>query len=136
MSTTKVGAEFKSILTRVTIGDVVLEKDGKSLQVECIPLGLGVLYLRRYRNLNNYNITPKQAISIIADCFEKNSEFQDVLKEKGVFGNFQELQGIIISINNIPVLVTRYNHDADVLYNEWKCQLDMEEAEWRETLTK
>lgn len=131
MKTTKVGVEFVSSFTRKLLGDIVLENDEASLQAEYLAHDSGILFLRSFRN---DNLTPKQAIELIAGCFEEGCNLQEILQDENVFEDYEKLEGIVMSVNNIPVLVTHYNHDSEKLYEEWDRQLRAEEKAWRESL--
>lgn len=130
MKVTKVGVDFASSFTRRLVGDIVLENEEAYLQAEYLAYDNGILFLKGFKS----NGTPKQVIELMAGCFEEGCDLQEIFKDERVFEEPEELEGVVMSVNNIPVMSTRYNHDSEKLYEEWDRQLRAEEKAWRETL--
>ena len=130
MKVTKVGLSFFSALTRQLFGDIILENEDVFLQAEYLAHDDGILFLKGLES----NGTPKQVIELMAGCFEEGCNLEEILEDESVFEGPEELKGVVMSVNNIPVMATRYNHDSEKLYEEWDRQLKAEEKTWRETL--
>ena len=130
MKVTKVGVEFVSSFTRQLLGDISLENEEVFLQAEYLAHDNGILFLKGLES----NGTPKQVIELMAGCFEEDSDMEKLLKEEGIIKEHEHLEGIVMSVNNIPVLATHYSHDPEELYKSWDTQLRAEEMEWRSTL--
>ncbi len=130
MKVTKVGVEFVSSFTRQLLGDISLENEEVFLQAEYLAHDNGILFLKGLES----NGTPKQVIELMAGCFEEDSDMEKLLKEEGIIKEHEHLEGIVMSVNNIPVLATHYSHDLEELYKIWDTQLRAEEMEWRSTL--
>ena len=130
MKVTKVGLRFFSALTRQLFGDIIFENEDVFLQAEYLAHDDGILFLKGFES----NGTPKQVIELMAGCFEEGCNLEEILEDESVFEGPEELKGVVMSVNNIPVMATRYNHDSEKLYEEWDRQLKAEEKTWRETL--
>ena len=123
MSVTEIAGRFDILRTRKVVGDIVFEKDGISVITEYVAHNEGLLVVKSYRN---YNITPKQIIEVLAGCFEDGCELQEVLRVSSIFEEKESLEGIIISIKNIPVLVSRKSHNVEEIYKNWSKSLQVE----------
>lgn len=121
MSVTEIAGRFDILKTKKVVGDIVFEKDGISVMTEYVAHDAGLLFVRGYRN---YNITPKQIIEVLAGCFEKDCELQEILIVSSIFEEGEELEGIVISIKNIPVLISRKSHNAEEIYENWNRSLN------------
>ena len=130
MEATKVGVEFVSSFTRQLLGDIGLENEDVFLQAEYLAHDKGIIFLKGVES----NGTPKQIIELMAGCFEEASDMEKILKEEGVIEEHEHLEGIVMSVNNIPVLATHYSHNPEELYKSWDAQLRAEEMEWRSSL--
>lgn len=120
MSVTEIAGRFDILRTRKVVGDIVFEKDGISVMTEYVAHNEGLLVVKSYRN---YNITPKQIIEVLAGCFEDGCELQEVLRVSSIFEEEESLEGIVISIKNIPVLVSRKSHNVEEIYKNWSKSL-------------
>ena len=116
MSVTEIAGRFDILKARKVVGDIVFEKDGISVMAEYVAHNEGLLFVRSYRN---YNITPKQIIEVLAGCFEDGCELQEVLRVSSIFEEDENLEGIVITIKNIPVLISRKYHNAEEIYKNW-----------------
>ena len=117
MKVTKVGVDFVSSFTRQLLGDIVIENEEVFLQAEYLAYDSGILFLKAYES----NGTPEQVIELMAGCFEEGCNLQELLKDEGIFEELEELKGIVMSVNSIPVMITHYNYsDATKLYKEWR----------------
>lgn len=117
MKVTKVGVDFVESFTGKLLGDIVLENEEVSLKAEYLAHDRGILFLKAYES----NGTPEQVIELMAGCFKKGCNLQNLLKEEGVFEELEELEGIVMRVNSIPVMITHYNYsDATKLYKEWR----------------
>lgn len=121
MSVTEIAGRFDILKTKKVVGDIVFEKDGISVMTEYVAHNEGLLFVRGYRN---YNITPKQIIEVLAGCFEDGCELQEVLRVSNIFEEDEKLEGIVISIDNIPVLVSRKSHNTGEIYKNWSKSLN------------
>ena len=63
----------------------------------------------------DYKANYEQQVSLLAGCFEKDSNIEEVLKENEVLKPWEKLYGILTIIGNIPILVTRYENDVETI---------------------
>lgn len=98
-------------------------QDGRvSFKAECVMYHVGVLFLEGY----DYKATYKQQIEFLAGCFEQDSNIEEVLRNMFIMKPWQKLYGILIPMGNIPILVSRYNNDPEIIYQELERQIKLE----------
>lgn len=125
MKKTQVAADFVSSITRVTLGNVILENEDTKMETEYLGCDAGILLLKDL-SLND----PYQIINLLCGCFNGNDcELEEVLKEENVFDFSQTLEGISMNVCGVQITVTRYDCDADEVYDRW-CSLKELKDTW------
>ena len=59
----------------------------------------------------------KEIIELLCGCFEEGSNFDEEIKN--LIGE-NVVQAICIKLNEIPVMISRFQHNPDVVFNTWK----------------
>lgn len=98
-----------------------------SFKAEHITYASGILFLDGY----DYNARFDQQIELLAGCFEDDSNIEEELKKANILCPWETLQGIVMAFGPIPVLVSRYNHDPEVLCKELERQMRLESHDRR-----
>ena len=93
-----------------------------SFKAERITYASGILFLDGY----DYKAKFNQQIELLAGCFEEDSNIEKELKEANILSPWETLQGIVMAIGPIPVLVSKYNHDPEVLGKELERQMRLD----------
>lgn len=93
-----------------------------SFKAECIMYHAGVLFLEGY----DYRATYRQQIEFLSGCFEQGSNIEEMLRKMLVMKPWQRLYGILMPMGNIPILVSRYNNDPEIIYQELERQIKLE----------
>ena len=119
----KIAAELNSCFRRRLSGNIAFEGQGALLETEYICCNSGILFLKVFED----GITPREVIEILSRCFNNSSELESILKGKNAIEPWEELEGIAVSVKNIPVLITRYSHNSQKIYNEWDRQMKIKE---------
>ena len=90
---------------------LAFKEERRSFSTEVILYYRGILLVDGYDYKANY----EQQVSLLAGCFEKDSNIEEVLKENEVLKPWEKLYGILTIIGNIPILVTRYENDVETI---------------------
>lgn len=98
-----------------------------SFKAEHITYASGILFLDGY----DYNARFDQQIELLVGCFEDDSNIEEELKKANILCPWETLQGIVMAFGPIPVLVSRYNHDPEVLCKELERQMRLESHDRR-----
>ena len=115
MQKTQIATDFVSSLTRKTFGNIILESAEAKMETEYLNYDNGFLILR---DLSSN--APYQIIKLLSGCFKQNDcELEEVLKEENVLESSDTLEGIIMVVCGVPVVVSRYDYDADEIYDRW-----------------
>ncbi len=97
-------------------------KEGRvSFKTEIIIYRSGILFLDGY----DYLAKCDQQIELLAGCFEQGSNIEEVLRTANILKSWERLYGILMSIGNIPVLVSRYDNDPETIYQELQRQVNL-----------
>ena len=81
-----------------------------------------MLFLEGY----DYKAKYRRQIELLASCFEEGSAFDEVLRDAGYIKPWEKIHGILIPMGNIPVLVSRYNHNVDEIMKDLEEQIRKE----------
>ena len=92
---------------------LAFQEERKSFNTEIILYYGGVLFLCGY----DYKVNYEQEVTLLVGCFEQGSNIEEVLKEHNVLKPWEKLYGILTTIGNIPILVTRYDNDVENIMN-------------------
>lgn len=103
------------------------QNGGISFKAERITYASGILFLDGY----DYKARFDQQIELLAGCFEDDSNIEEELKKANILCPWETLQGIVMAFGPIPVLVSRYNHDPEVLCKELERQMRLESHDRR-----
>lgn len=97
---------------------VTLVNQGLKLTTEFRTYECGIVIFQGY---DPSTLKPEQIFRIFAGCFEKGSNFEKALQDKYLIDGYERITGIVISIQNIPVLITKYS-DLDEICEKWHSQ--------------
>lgn len=101
---------------------LLFQSEKLSFKAEIILCHSGVLCLEGY----DYKVKFNQQIELLAGCFEAGSNLEEVLRNNSYLKHWERLYAILMPIGNIPVFLSRYNHDPKQLLQELKRQLTLE----------
>ena len=93
-----------------------------SFKAEILFCQAGVLFLEGY----DYKAKYRRQIELLASCFEEGSTFDEVLRDAGYTHPWQKIYGVLIPMGNIPVLISRYNHNVDNIMKDLEEQIKKE----------
>ncbi len=94
----------------------------ESFKAEIIFCHMGVLFLQGY----DYKAKYRRQIELLASCFEDGSNFDRLLQDAGYIKPWEKIYGILMPFGNIPILVSRYNHNVDEIMNGLEEQIRKE----------
>lgn len=83
-----------------------------SFSTYIIDFNNGILLLEGVRAKN-----PQYIIQLLTGCFKKDSNINIALSE---LLEGEHVKAIVISINDVPVMVSCFNHNYSLIFSEWK----------------
>ena len=91
----------------------------ESFKAEILFCEVGVLFLEGY----DYKAKYRRQIEFLASCFEEGSALDELLRNAGYTKAWEKIYGILMPLGNIPVLVSRYNHNVDEIMEDLEKQI-------------
>lgn len=105
---------------------ITLVNQGTKMTTDFVTCECGVVILQGYAPRS---LKPKQIFKLLAGCFEKGSNFEKKLEFNGLLSGYEKVNGILISIGNVPVLITKFGEDPDKVYDEWREKKEQSDKE-------
>lgn len=104
---------------------ITLANQGTKMTTDFLTYESGVVFLQGY---TPHSLKPKQIFKLLCGCFEKASNFEKKLESADLLNGYERVNGILISIGNVPVLITKYDKDPDKVYEEWNKKKNLADA--------
>ena len=101
---------------------LLFQEGRKSFKAEIVFCYIGVLFLDGY----DYKADYRKQIELLAACFDRGSNFDELLQKAGYIKPWEKIRGILMPMGNIPVLIPRYSHDVDKIMQELEEQIRIE----------